>query len=162
MASFKVDPSQFAGAMKAHARAMPDVIRDGAVAGAMRGWAHMPKKTPHNLGNMAAAWRASKTGSPTTPAELVNAAPYAGIVEMGARPHAVNEEGLRALADWVQRKMGVDRKEAERIAAAIAWKLRTRGQKPTFFFRNELDTLAKLAERECARVVAKHLGKGGK
>ncbi len=34
-----------------------------------------------------------------------NTAPHAGIIELGARPHAVSEEGFQAIKEWVRVKL---------------------------------------------------------
>lgn len=37
--------------------------------------------------------------------EVSNNAPHAGIIELGARPHAVSEEGFQAIKEWVRVKL---------------------------------------------------------
>ena len=51
-------------------------------------------------------------------------------VELGTPPHPVSPEGMRQILEWVHRKLGLEGMEAMNAAAAIAWKIRARGQKP--------------------------------
>jgi hypothetical protein len=37
--------------------------------------------------------------------DMVNNAPYAGVIERGARPFKISPEGLEALTGWVKRKL---------------------------------------------------------
>lgn len=36
---------------------------------------------------------------------VINTAPHSGIIELGARPHKVSEEGFRAIKQWVRVKL---------------------------------------------------------
>lgn len=84
-------------------------IARGARAGAERGRAFIAKRTPTDLGQLKASWKVVP-GPTVVPAsgtltltQLQNVAPQAGIVELGARPHAVNPEGWAAIYEWVRR-----------------------------------------------------------
>ena len=92
---------------------------------------------------LKAAWkeRSGGTGARTV-LTVLNDAPYAGIVEHGARPHQVSLEGRAALAGWARRNIqGLKPGEDWAVAEGIARKLAAEGQKPTFFVRNELPNL---------------------
>lgn len=52
---------------------------------------------------------------------------YAESVELGTRPHPVSAEGVLAIEGWVRHKLGITDKDAERVANAVAWKIRMRG-----------------------------------
>jgi hypothetical protein len=76
-------------------------------------------------------------------AELVNTAPYAGVIEHGRRPRATMPP-LDAIVEWVRRKLrftGGKRprkfREQEAIALAelIRWKIYHRGIPPKHIFR---------------------------
>jgi len=54
---------------------------------------------------------------------------HAVYVEIGTKPHPVGKEGIQALTDWVQAKLGEDEDSATGIAHAIAWKIRRSGTK---------------------------------
>jgi len=146
-------------------RAIGRGIRDGA----RRGRAFLVRKTPKDQGQAKAAWRDTATGRTSgMVAEVMNDAPYIGILEAGARPHPVSEEGQRAIFEWVKRNIanfiGRDRArtikrrfksyldiEAKQIASAIVWKIRKYGQAPTYFIRDSLPELTDFAADEVAR-----------
>lgn len=133
-------------------------IRRGIRNGARGGRAVLVRRSPKDLGQLKNSWRdtASRPGTATmtTVAEVFNDAPYAGIVELGARPHPVSREGQLAILEWVQRHFrGEDEKAQRRIARAIVHKIRREGQRPTYFVRDSLGDLNALAAREVARAV---------
>lgn len=155
----------------------------GARNGARGGRALLVRKTPKDMGLLKASWRdtASRPGSATRAvvAEIHNDAPYAGIVEMGARPHPVSEAGQLAIFEWVKRHFyyfagrdrhaflkrrkftGVIDTEAKEIAGAIVWRIRHYGQKPTYFVRDSRGALTKLAGYEINRAL-RNWGKAAK
>lgn len=69
-------------------------------------------------------------------ASLIGDAPHTGIVELGARPHPVSKEGRDAIAGWCVRKLGMEEKDAARMAWFISKKIAEVGQKPTYVFRD--------------------------
>lgn len=77
---------------------------------------------------------------------------YAPPVELGSRPHPVSEEGILQIAEWAKRTLplgqavslktgrplktkGID-EAALSAAHAIAWKIRLKGSKGAFMFRD--------------------------
>lgn len=162
----------------------------GGLRAAERGRTHMVRQTPTDQGQLRASWHVVGSGaiSDGDIAELINDAPMAGVVELGARPHPVSQAGLEAIAAWVLRKglvtstgtalfsgpsqygqgrrrfQGKSAEEAAAMAIAqrIAWKLRTQGQKPTFFVANELDTLGDIAHEEVGKAVRAALDEIGR
>jgi hypothetical protein len=155
MTTIHVTPRQLAGLLKQQQKDFPRAVTAGLRAGARRGLAHLPGKTPTDMGQLRNSWKMAGDRVP----RLFNDAPHAGIVEQGARPHRVSAEGMEALQQWAMRKLGVDEVEAKRIAQAIAWRLRTRGQAPTFFVRAEIPELLRLAEAELDREMKKAIEK---
>jgi hypothetical protein len=155
----------------------------GLRMGAERGRGIMVRRTPMDLGQLRASW---KVKAHDMVAELINDAPHAGIVELGARPHKVNAEGWQALYEWVRRHpelygasrprkqvsattaqaatlgpfKGLD-PEITRITWAIAKKIEKYGQKPTFFVQQSLDVLEKALIKEVERQLARATAKGG-
>lgn len=122
-------------------------------------------------------------------ATLVNHERHIGPVENGARPHPVSPEGWTAIYEWVRRhyrgsksrgyKLGGKGRmrrqgagadpnrpfhgsdpEVTEITNAIAWKLRTQGQKPTFFVKRSLEDLKAVMAGEIERALA-HAQDGG-
>ncbi len=63
---------------------------------------------------------------------------YAESVELGTRPHPVSAEGVLAIEDWVRHKLGISDKEAQRVADAVAWKIRMRGTPAVGMFHRAL------------------------
>jgi hypothetical protein len=156
----------------------------GLRMGAERGRGIIVKRTPVDLGQLRASW---KVKAHDMVAELINDAPHAGIVELGARPHKVNAEGWQAIYEWVRRHpelygakkprtkvsatlaqqaqlgpfKGLD-PEITSITWAIVKKIQKHGQKPTFFVRESLDllraALIKEVEHQLARATAKQGG----
>lgn len=63
---------------------------------------------------------------------------YAESVELGTRPHPVSAAGVLAIEDWVRHKLGITDKEAERVANAVAWKIRMRGTPAVGMFHRAL------------------------
>lgn len=77
---------------------------------------------------------------------------YAMPVELGSRPHPVSEEGILQIAEWAKRTLPLGQsvslktgrplkakgvEEAALAAAhAIAWKIRAKGSKGAFMFRD--------------------------
>jgi hypothetical protein len=63
---------------------------------------------------------------------------YAEAVELGTQPHAVSEAGVLAIEDWVRHKLGIAAEEAQRVAEAVAWKIRMRGTPAVGMFHRAL------------------------
>lgn len=79
--------------------------RRGARIAAQRAKALLMHRTPVDTGELKSSWKVARTkirGSNEV-ALIENTAPHAGIVEMGARPHAVSEAGQLAIYEWVKR-----------------------------------------------------------
>lgn len=176
-----VDIDQLPAALDLGERRIRRAIASGATAGAHRGRAVIVKRTPTDLGQLRASWRV-KSGSEefhgpdTTLAELINDAPTIAMVELGSRPHKVNPEGWLAIYEWVRRHYrggelgGTGRARKQRstddsrpfhgpdpviskITSAIVWRIRKRGQKPTFFVRNSMDQLRAVMAFELQRAI---------
>jgi hypothetical protein len=102
---------------------------------------------------MKNAWRVVQVDDG---AHLLNDAPYAGIIEKGARPHTVSAEGRANIQRWVKRKLQIaDDKEAEGIAWAIVKKIEKTGYKGTFAIQNSMEEFRQFAAEEVLAEVAK-------
>lgn len=80
------------------------------------------KRTPVDTGIAKNAWQRSGNS-------IVNHAPYIGILERGARPHAVSQEGIEAIAQWVWRhrmEFGLSPKPRQRVKRSEGSKLQRR------------------------------------
>lgn len=110
--------------------------------------------------------------------DVINDAPHAGIVERGARPHSVSEDGRMALRLWVKRNLGAElrlnmreqfgkvrRLDFEAQIDAIVWgichKLRREGQKPRWIVRDRMPLLERMLKIEVERRLARVAAAGG-
>lgn len=176
-----IDHTKVAALIKGHGKRVRAAIGRGARRGAEHGRSIIVKKTPTDQGQLRNAWQVRQMpagpGTVNTLAELVNEAPHAGIVEHGARPHPVSAEGMEALYHWVRRnraefgfltKSGRTKKvtvdieaELRKIAEGIAFKLRTKGQAPTYFVRNARPALTRAAVVEVKAAIAAEMARAG-
>lgn len=97
-------PEDLSAVLASHEKNMPRAIRDGLSMAAHRGRALLVRMSPVDMGVYKNSWRVrhSSNGLP----DILNDAPHAGIVELGARPHHVSAEGIEALTAWVKRHIG--------------------------------------------------------
>ncbi len=155
--------SQLAKRLKLRRHQIREAVMAGARRGARGARAVLVIRSPKDRGNFKAAWRSKsflrKSGEI---ARVSNDAPYAGIIERGARPHGVNKEGREALFHWVRRHFS-DSTEEEQIGItyAIINKIRLKGQKPTLFVRKSLPDLRKLLTMETERALKQQAGRTG-
>lgn len=131
-------------------------MAEASLAAARRTVAYLANDTDRkgitDRGILKAGWKARRRGNG---AEVVNDAPHAGIVELGARPHEVGKAGISAIARWAVRKLGLDEKEAMGAAYAIAAKIREVGQKPRYLVRDALPKARAFFRDELARSLAR-------
>lgn len=135
---------------------MPEVVRQGAYWGALAGQRILALRTPRYTGTSAARWRAHRGTTKRELAEIHNDAPHIGIVEEGARPHPVSKDGVEALTRWARLKLGLDPESAKKVANAIAWRLRKKGQKPTYFVRDSKPDLTNAAAQNIAHAISEY------
>lgn len=169
-------------------------VNRGLRSAAHFGRAHLVSVTPKDRGMAKAAWKVHNgpiNARSATPAAWVeNSAPYIGILENGARPHAVSAEGQEAIFQWVLRNFrlvgsrmmgyaavhgndlhedqkrrtfgGVDGGEtlARRITFLICRKIRKYGTKPGFFIRDSMELLTRVAQREVERCLREDAQRG--
>lgn len=64
---------------------------------------------------------------------------YAESVELGTKPHPVNQAGVDAIEDWVRYKLGISAEDAQRVAASVVWKIRMRGTPKVEMFSKTLE-----------------------
>jgi hypothetical protein len=93
----KVTPGRLGAFLKANALRQHKAFEQGVKTAKLRGVALLKQRTPVDTGVMKSAWASTKFG-------IENDAPYAGIIERGARPHKVSREGREAIRKWVLRK----------------------------------------------------------
>lgn len=140
--------------------AVQDALLRGSHRGAERARALMVVKTPTDTGQLRASWVVKRGKKPAKGqrkielAVLINDAPHAGIVERGARPHGVNRAGVEALLRWVKRHFPTHSDEEQvGIVWGIVRKLRTKGQKPTHFVKDNKPQAERLLASEIERAI---------
>jgi hypothetical protein len=117
----------------------------------------LKRDTPNDTGRMSESWKTSVTPDKRT-IIIKNDAPYAAIVEFGARPHKVNREGLESIAEWAMYKLMLSSEDAKSFAFAFAKKLEKQGQKPTYFVTAHEASYNKLFSRSIHKYFKKAKG----
>lgn len=180
MATISIDAGKLGARLRADAKGAPLAVRRAMFSAAQRGKALLVKDSPVDRGILRNAWRVLKM---LDGVELVNDQPYAGVMERGARPFKISDDGLWALKAWVMRKlMSGDmngrsslktkkimkrrksfklEKEAESIARAIAKSFAKVGIKGRRFVWRNLRVLASLMDGEMNRYLEKFFNRGG-
>ena len=100
-----------------------------------------------------------KGGFRATENSVVNDAPHAGIVELGARPHKVSKEGREAIKRWAMIKLGLTEKDAESASWGIAKNIEMVGQEGYYVMRNAIPKAVAFYKDELTRILQKNRGK---
>lgn len=187
MPTFHVQPQDIPGILESHAVLVPAAVRAGSLKAAHRARATLVRVSPVDTGQFKNSWRVIESTGTTLGIRVDNDAPHAGIIELGARPHKVNREGIEALTLWAKRNivfkqlaaakksnatiqdtwagkreraLAVDavEKQARAIAFAIAKKIEKHGQKGLYLVQNRMGDFTKWTAQEVSREVAKALG----
>lgn len=130
-------------------------VRDGLLVAAELAVGHLISQTPVDNGQLKDAWSVVKKGHTDLGGlQIVNDAPYAGVIEGGARPHPVSDEGWEAIKRWVLSHFpGMTDEEAGQFAQAITNKIAVHGQEPTHFVLDSLPELSRLAAKSIERAL---------
>lgn len=183
MATIRVEPGKLGLVLRKDKGNIPKVVLQAMRAAAERARAHLVRLSPVDRGLLKNAWRIQRGPGFV---ELVNNAPYAGVIERGARPHPVSAEGWLAIYRWVLRKFksqirfvtqrkqqgplpqgarrAPGRKQADvaaEITDRIVWKIQKFGQKGRFIVRDSMPTLQKWSAQMIAEAVQKYFAGGG-
>ena len=176
-----VRPQDIGNVLAKHSQKQRAAMVRGLRSGARFGRTLLVSRTPKDRGMAKLAWKTIFYGDSGVVAENLNSAPYAGILEAGARPHGVSKEGQEAIFQWVlrnlravgdskagyaavhvnelnagqrRRRLGnIDKGEqlARSITFLICRKIRLKGQKPHWFVKNSMDELSRQAREEVER-----------
>ena len=159
----RVPPGRLGAVLRSRARSAPGVMKDGMFLAAKRGEAQQKSLSPVYDGQYKSAWRAQKTANGAC---LENDAPYAGVIESGARPHAVNREGVDAIREWVRKQLlGIsasladENAEVESITWAIVKRIAEKGQEGKHIVRDSLPKLREWARSEIERRLERNFSK---
>jgi hypothetical protein len=164
MSAVTIKPGQLAGALREEFTRVRRAQIIACHAAANRFQAFLAEQTDArgltDTGLFKAGWRVARLqngrGSVT-----YNDAPYAGIIEEGARPHKVSGAGIAAIARWAARKLGVAKRDALGVAMAIAKKIETQGQKPTYMVRDAMPMARKFYAAELVRLLRSRSRRAG-
>jgi hypothetical protein len=159
MATRAISAKDLPKALREEARKVKGAIRSSQRVAAQRGKAHLIAETDRkgitDRGQYKSSFQVRGQGGEVV---LENDSPIAGVIELGARPHPVSEEGREAIRAWVARKMlGINAADAEdnldvgAITRAIVEKIRRHGQDGRFVFRDALPTLNRFLREEVER-----------
>src|SRR5262245_53500565 len=177
MTTVSIKPTLLKSALIGERARAQRALKPAALAAARRFTRHLVQLTDSmgktDLGTFKNAWRYEATDKGAT---TFNDAPYAGVIELGARPHPVSREGVELITQWVMRKMRIGyegrdergryvkgrkntpKNEREAKAKAIAWaivqKIKTQGQAPTYMVRDALPQARKFFAEEFARIMS--------
>jgi len=169
--SIALTPKQLTARLKQDAERYPAALKHGLRRGAHRGRALLVHESPVDTGQFKNAWKVRDTSGIGTNPQIHNDAPHAGIIERGARPHPVSQEGREAIRAWAKRVLGAELKlnmraqggrvkkvDFEAQLDAIVWgicaKLKREGQVGKFIVEQNLEKLARFAREEVERVLA--------
>ena len=154
MPTISIKPKQLASALRGEGKRVARAIVTGSYRAAQRFKAHLVDQCDArgitDQGVFKNAFRVVKT---TGGATVSNDAPHAGVIELGARPHPIGAPVRALIAAWCVRKLGMDPKDAARMAYFIGLKIEREGQKPTYIIRNNLPKAKVFFAEEVVRIL---------
>lgn len=98
----------------------------------------------NNTGAFRRAWKVSNVESGVS---IFNSSSYAPVVEGGRRKGA-KMPPTKPIAQWAQRRAGLSRKEAERLAFVMARAIKARGLKPRNILKDSIPKITKVVLKE--------------
>lgn len=143
MKQYNVDSREFGRLFREIESKRPAAVVRGIVSAALLGAEVLARRAPKDLKNLTKSVRAEIMPAG---AQIVIDAPYAGIVEMGSRPHWMP---IKPLLEWAKRKVGAA--DAYRLAKGVQNKIAKYGNTPTYFVRKSLPALRKILKAEVER-----------
>ncbi len=100
----RVEPGKLGAVIRADGRNLSGIVKRGARRAAQKTRTRLVRQMPVDRGMLKNAWEI--TGFGDKGIELVNTAPYAGVIERGARPFKMPKWVIEGpLAAWVKRKI---------------------------------------------------------
>lgn len=160
-----ISAEQVGAILRADRDARTKGVTIGLSRAAERGKAHLMTMTKKlgkvHMGQYRASWRVVRDGDGYT---IINDAPHAGVIELGARPHKVSPEGVEAIREWVRRKVlgysiadADSNAETDQITMGIVRKLAKYGQRGTFIVRDSMPELQRFVTVEIDRAIRERL-----
>jgi hypothetical protein len=152
----RIPPEALAGALRGEGERVREIVKKAARSAAMKLKTYLVRETDKRGITYQGLY---KNGFRATDNSVVNDAPHAGLVELGARPHAVSKEGRESIMRWAMIKLGLDPKEAESASWAIANKIRKEGQEGRFIMRDAVPKAVEFYKQELERLLKQARGK---
>lgn len=155
MSEIKITGNRVGEALAFESRRASTSLRDASLAAARRMVPYLANQADSRKITDRGIYKAGfKARRRPNGAENVNDAPHAGIIELGARPHKVSAAGIKAIARWAVRKLGLKREEAQSAAWGIAKKLEAEGQEPQYVVRDSLPQARAYFDQEFKRFMS--------
>jgi hypothetical protein len=157
MSTVETTPEGLVRILKRAEKEIPKAVKQGLVKSASLARAELAHLSTDfiDLGVFAGSW---KSGESPEGAQVYNNTPYAAVLEIGARPHTVDEANRQHIYEWVLRhmngmahtvrrvgdttigpKVGTD-EVAKRITNAICKHIQERGIKGHYVVRDNMHT----------------------
>lgn len=152
----KIAPDELASALRKEGMRIREAVIKAAKAAALRLKAYLVRQTD-KLGITYQG--VYKGGFRATDNSVVNTAPHAGLVELGARPHKVSKEGRESIKKWAMIKLGLSEAEAESASWGIAKTIEMVGQEGYYVMRDAVPMAVKFYKDELTRILQKNKGK---
>lgn len=180
MPTIRVAPGAVGKAIRQDAVGLKGAFRKGTLAAAHKARTRLVRDSPVDRGLLKNAWVVQRNAADTIPVQVENSAPYAGVIERGARPGGLyGQKAIEAIAGWVKRKLlkagpkrgrvkagpmtpmqnakAVDADaEAMRIARAIVERYRKHGRAGKFFVKKLLPHFSQDAHKEVLHAVQQY------
>jgi hypothetical protein len=146
LGQIKFDKAAERGLLSGALRAIPVLHRATDVAPPA---SDSPRSTKgaSNTGRFRGSWKSARIERGVS---IFNKAPYAPIVEGGRRKGA-KMPPPKAIAKWAQRRTGVTKEEAQRLAFIMARAIKTRGLKARNILKTSMPQIKKLMIEEVLR-----------
>lgn len=154
----RIDAKKLPGALLRRNAAMATAVQEGLEIGAERSRTWLTHVTPYDEGTLSAAWKIKATqhkigkrGGKFEALQIFNDMPYAGVIELGARPYVMGRKAITGLMGWAQRKLGLSEKDAKAFAFAYRRRMMTRRRKGTYFVRDSVQEIGDMTMQEIMR-----------
>lgn len=152
----KIVPHELANTLVKEDKRLRENVKKAAKAASHRLVTHLVRKTDE----MGITYQGIyKGGFRVTDDGVINDSPHAGLVELGARPHAVSKEGREAIKRWAMIKLGLSASEADSAAWGIANKIKKDGQEGRFVMRDAIPKAVEFYKDELLRRMKQGVGK---
>lgn len=152
----KIPPDELANALRKEGLRIREAIKTAAKAAANKLKTYLVRQTD----KLGITYQGIyKGGFRATENSVVNDAPHAGLVELGARPHKVSKEGREAIKRWAMIKLGLSEPDAESASWAISKTIEKVGQEGYYVMRDAVPKAVEFFKQELTRILQRNKGK---